>query len=201
MVTFEDIQRKHAQFITSQDNIVDMIASYGVGITQDTPFQQYADMVEEAVSTKLAGIIDGVTPFELTERDFLKIKPYSGSNRFIRKYAFYRNTSLTKVVVPNFVNYSIEQYAFGSCSALTKVVIKGSIIIKAGAFASCTALEKVYLPDITSISKIPTLENTNAFTSTTCQFIVPNEASRVMYIADSNWNTLADRFVVEGASV
>ena len=201
MATIEDIQRKHAQFITSQDNIVDKIASYGVGITNDTPFQQYADKVEEAVSTKLAGLIDGITEFELTERDFAKIRPYRASNRFIRKYAFYRNTSLTKVVVPTFVNYSIEQYAFGSCTKLTEVILRGSLIIQAGAFNGCTALEKFYLPDVANGNSVPTLSNVSAFTDTTCQFVVPNEASKTMYIADSNWNTLADRFVVEGASV
>lgn len=39
MATFEDIQRKYNQLIASQDNIMNKIASYGVGITNDTPFQ------------------------------------------------------------------------------------------------------------------------------------------------------------------
>lgn len=199
MATIEDIQRKHTQFITSQNNIVDKIASYGVGITNDTPFQQYADMVEDAVSTKLSGIIDGITSFELTERDFTKLMPHNNVY-FIRKYAFYKNTSITKIITPENVA-SVEQHAFNGCTGLTEVIFRGRTNIQAGAFAGCTALAKVYLPDIEDIERIPTLANTNAFTSTTCQFVVPNEASRVMYIADSNWNTLSSRFVVEEASV
>ena len=200
MANFEDIQRKYNQLISSQDNIIDMIASYGVDITQDTPFQQYADKVQEAVSAKLAGVIDGITQLELTERDFEKIKPYNGSVLFVRRYALYRHNSLTKVTIPSYVQ-SIEIYAFSNCPALTEVVLKGKSSIQAGAFSNGTTLQKFYLPDAETVNEVPTLANVNAFEKTPCNFIVPNEASKIAYTSDSNWNTFADRFVVEEVTV
>jgi hypothetical protein len=200
MANFEDIQRKYNQLITSQNNIIDMIASYGVGIDKDTPFQQYHNKVQEAVSKKYAGQLDGATPFELDERDFSQISPLSSGYYFIRRYAFYRCPNITRVVVPSHIQ-SIETYAFNNCAALTEVVLKGDSKIQAAAFASNAALQKFYLPDVAAVEQIPQLININAFTSTPCNFIVPNEASKIIYTADSNWNTFADRFVVEEATV
>lgn len=188
MATIEDVQRKHAQFIDSQNNIVKKIASYGVGITNDTPFQQYDDMVEETVSTKLAGILDGTTEFTLDERDFKKIT-------YIRKYASYRSNSLKRVVIPNFV-ISIGDYAFGTCIALTEVILKGKIAIGTGAFNGCKALTKVYLPAATSLSEVSNLVNISAFTGINeeCVFYVPNEASLAIYEQATNWCDLYENY-------
>lgn len=197
MATIEDIQRKHNQFITSQDNIVNMIASYGVGITNDTPFQQYADMVEEAVSTKEAGIIDGETEFRLDERDFKKITS-------IRRYAFYNNTKLVSVVIPENIRV-INNTAFNGCTGLKTVVIKGYTSILTSSFGNCSALEKFYLPKVTSVDKIPVLGNLNVFTSinSKCIFCVPDAESLELYKEASNWNTIYDtyKFEIEEAMV
>lgn len=189
MATFEDIQRKYNQLITSQDNIVNKIASYGVGVTQDTPFQQYAGMVEEAVSTKLAGILNGNTEFNLDERDFEKVT-------IIRRYGFYQNAALKNLVIPEHIN-SIDGNAFYNCTGLVIVKIPKGIKLQSGCFNGCTALQKFYLPNVSNDDEVPTLVNVNAFTNTTCQFVVPNETSKELFINASNWNTLADRFVVE----
>lgn len=114
---------------------------------------------------------------------------------FIRRYAFYRCPNLTRVVIPSCIQ-SIETYAFNSCTALTEVVLKGESKIQAATFASNAALQNFYLPDVATIEQIPQLINVNAFTSTSCWFIVPNEASKIMYTTDSNWNTFANRFIV-----
>lgn len=209
MATIEDIQRKHAQFITSQNNIVDMIASYGVGISNDTPYQNFADMVKTTVSTKLAGIIDGITPFELAERDFSKITPISGVY-IIGKYAFYRNAALKKVVVPDFVQ-SVEQYAFSACTGLTEVILKGKTNIQTGAFNGCTQLKKVYLsensniatsafngctqlkefylPSATSESNVPKILDPSAFSNihADCVFYVPDDNSLAIYENATTW--------------
>lgn len=201
MATIQDLERKYSKFIASQNDIVDMIASYGVDITKDTPYQQFAEMVNEAVSTKMAGIIDGYTEFEINERDFTKIS--SNANNVISKYAFYRRYSLKKVVIPDFIK-SIGQYAFGSNSALIEVILNGNSQIEAGAFNGCTALEKFYLPKATSTETVPTLVNVSAFTgiNTYCKFIAPDEESLDFYEVASNWNALFDsyEFTFEGAT-
>lgn len=189
MATIEDIQRKHAQFITSQNNIVDTIASYGVGITNDIPFRQWDSKVEEVVSTKLEGILNGSTEFSLEERDFKK-------TTIIRRYAFYQNAALKSLAIPEHIN-SIDGNAFYNCTGLKTVRISKFVKLQAGCFNGCTALEKFYLPGITNVDEMPTLVNVNAFTNTTCPFVVPDETSKSIYIGGSNWNTLADRFVVE----
>ena len=193
MTTFEDIQRKYNQLITSQNNTIDMIASYGVGITKDTPFQQHADKVKEAVSTKLAGILDGLTEFNLDERDFGKVT-------VIRRYAFYQNVMLKNLAIPEWIT-SIDPNAFYGYGGLATVSIPKNIRIQAGCFNGCTQLQKFYLPDVSNDDEVPTLVNVSAFTNTTCQFVVPNETSKELFVNASNWNTLADRFVVEEASV
>ena len=180
--------------------IKDKIISYGVTVADDTPFREFAEKVEEAVSKKYAGQLDGATLFQLDERDFSQISPLSSGYYFIRRYAFYRCPNITRVVVPSYIQ-SIETYAFNNCTTLTEVVLKGASKIQAAAFASNAALQKFYLPDIATVEQIPQLININAFTSTPCNFIVPNEASKIIYTSDSNWNTYADRFVVEEATV
>lgn len=196
MATIEDIQRKHNQFIVSQNSIVDKIASYGVGITNDTPFQQYATLVDEAIATKLSGILDGTTEFNLDERDFKKAT-------CIRRYGFYQNIALKNVVVPEWVT-TINGNAFYNCTSLISVKIPKSISLHAGCFNGCTALEKFYLPMVTSANEVPTLVNISAFTgiNTACQFIAPREDALAFYSDASNWNTLFDsyEFTFEGAT-
>lgn len=193
MATIEDIQRKHKQFISSQDSIVDKITSYGVNITKETPFQRYAAMVEEAVAAKLAGILDGATPFELNERDFKKAT-------VIRRYAFYQNAALANLVIPEWIT-SIDPNAFYGCTGLVTVRIPKKIRLQAACFNGCSALTKVYLPDVTSVDEIPVLVNVNVFNGTTCEFEVTNEDVKAIYISDSNWNTYTDRFVIKEATV
>lgn len=43
--------------------IKDKIISYGVTVADDTPFREFAEKVEEAVSKKYAGQLDGATLF------------------------------------------------------------------------------------------------------------------------------------------
>lgn len=186
MANFEDIQRKYNRLMTSQNNIIDMIASYGVGITKDTPFQQFAEKVEEIVPTKLAGILNGSTEFNLDERDFEKVT-------IIRRYAFYQNTALKNLVIPEWTT-SIDGNAFYNCTGLITVKIPKKIRLQAGCFNGCTALQKVYLPSIIDASEIPSLININAFNNTTCKFIVPDSESKAIYISADNWATYAGRF-------
>ena len=210
MATIDDIQRKHALFITSQNNIVDMIASYGVDISNDTPFKDFAGKVNDAVSTKIKGLLDGVDEFELQERDFNKVTS-------IRKYAFYRNNSLKRVEIPEYIT-AIGDYAFGTCTALTEVVLQGKSTISAGAFNGCTQLNKVYLsgnsniaasafngctqlkefylPSATSESDVPKISNPSAFTNihAECIFYVPDDKSLPIYEKATTWCDLYQNY-------
>lgn len=150
-------------------------------------------MVEEVVPTKLAGILNGNTEFNLDERDFKKVT-------IIRRYGFYQNAALKNLTIPEHIN-SIDGNAFYNCTGLITVKIPKGIKLQAGCFNGCTALQKFYLPNVSNDNEIPTLVNVNAFTNTACQFVVPNETSKELFINASNWNTLANRFVVEEATV
>ena len=70
----------------------------------------------------------------------------------IYQYAFYGNTALTSVVIPDSVE-SIENDAFSGCSGLTSVTIPNSVpSIGSSAFRDCTGLTSVTIPDsVTSI--------------------------------------------------
>lgn len=196
MATIEDIQRKHSHFLTCQDNIINMIKSYGVNIAKSTPFKDYADLVKESVSMKLAGILDGATEFDLDERDFEKIT-------VVRRYAFYQNISLKNLRFPAHIT-SIDGNAFYNCTGLISVRIPKRIRLQAGCFTGCTALEKFYLPDATSVDDVPTLVNVSAFTgiNADCKFIAPSEEALAFYAEATNWSTLFDsyEFTFEGAT-
>ena len=185
MATFEDIQRKYNQLITSQNNIVDTIASYGVDIGNNTAFRNYASLVEDAVATKLSGVINGTSEFNLDERDFY-------FTFFIRRYAFYQNASLKNVVIPDWVT-EISNNAFYGCTGITTVRLKGKTTIQAGVFNGCSKLTYFYLPDAYTLSDVPTLANVSAFNGTTCDFIVADETVKSMYLSASNWNTFETR--------
>lgn len=196
MATIQDLERKHNRFITSQNDIVDMIASYGVEITKETPFQHFSSLVKETVATKLEGILDGTTSFELIERDFEKIT-------IVRRYAFYQNAALINLVIPECVT-SIDPNAFYGCTGLITVRIPKAIRLQAGCFKGCTALEKFYLPDVTSVDELPTLVNISALEgiNTACQFIAPSQDALAFYSEATNWNMLCDsyEFTLEGAT-
>ena len=67
-----------------------------------------------------------------------------GDTYEIYEYAFYENTNITSVVIPNCVT-SIENYAFDDCSSLTSITIPDSVTsIGSSAFRYCYKLVEVY---------------------------------------------------------
>ena len=128
-------------------------------------------------------------------------------------YAFYYCYSLTSVTIPNGVT-SIGDNAFNSCYSLTSVTIPNSVTrIGNYAFNSCYSLTSVTIPnsvtrignyafnscysiikyDFTSATSIPTLSNTNAFSSINgiCKIYVP-DALYDEWITATNWATYSD---------
>ena len=76
----------------------------------------------------------------------------NGGAYTIYKYAFYGNTSLTSITIPNSVT-DIGSYAFYNCTRLTEVTIgNGVTSIREHTFYGCTSLTNMTIPDgVTSI--------------------------------------------------
>ena len=92
-------------------------------------------------------VTDIALPESFTAYDGTKVNTYE-----IYQYAFYCNTALTSVVIPDYVT-SISDYTFYNCSGLTSVTIGSSVaVIGDYAFENCTGLTSVTIPDsVTSI--------------------------------------------------
>lgn len=110
----------------------------------------------------------------------------------IGPYALKGCTSLKKIILPKSLT-SVGNQCFMSNYALRSVLNmpKGVINIPVQCFYNCTALPSIPFFEHTSV---PTLENINAFSNTTCQFVVPDNLYDE-WIAATNWSAYADRIV------
>lgn len=110
----------------------------------------------------------------------------------IAAHALKSCTSLKKIILPKSLT-SVGNQCFMSDYALRSVLNmpKGVINIPVQCFYACTALPSIPFFEHTSV---PTLENINAFSNTTCQFVVPDNLYDE-WIAATNWSAYADRIV------
>ena len=89
---------------------------------------------------------------------------------------------------------SIASSAFNTCTRLQTAKFGGKVTsIAAKAFYDCRALQWL---DLTGCDAVPTLANTNAFSSlpTTCEIRVPEALAEEWKVA-ANWSTYASRIV------
>lgn len=125
--------------------------------------------------------------------------------------AFQQCKYLTSVIIPNTVT-SFGVAAFQGCSRLLNIEIpSGVTVIPTALFNNCSTFRSLTIPSgvtgvggnafdgCTRLLNIifksitpPTLENTNAFTGTTCPIYVPAESVEA-YKAATNWSTYASR--------
>jgi hypothetical protein len=108
-------------------------------------------------------------------------------------YIFAYCYRLRNIHLPESVT-TINSYTFRADHALTRIVIPSSVeTISNNAFYDCAGLRVV---DFSKHEAIPTLSNTNAFTSISsdCKIIVP-DALYDTWIAATNWSTYASYII------
>lgn len=107
--------------------------------------------------------------------------------------AFYLNTSLTSITIPNSVT-SIEYQAFEHCSSLTSITIgNGVTSIDEYAFWGCSSMQYY---DFSTNESVPTLKSTYAFNNipSTCKIIVP-DALYDEWITAGYWSRLVNYII------
>ena len=111
----------------------------------------------------------------------------------IGDYVFNKCYSLASVSIPSSVT-SIGTYAFYNCYSLASVSIPSSVTsIGSSAFAYCYGMA-IY--DFTNHTSVPTLVNTNAFSSIPSDCVIKVPALLLdEWKAATNWSTYADKIV------
>lgn len=105
---------------------------------------------------------------------------------------FYNCYNLSYIVIPYLIGNNAGM--FSNCNSLSSIVItKETTNIPATTFNNCTGMA---FYDFSHHTAVPTLENTNAFTSipSDCKIIVP-DALYNEWIAATNWSTYASYII------
>ena len=108
----------------------------------------------------------------------------------IGEFAFWRNTGLTRVIIPNGVT-NIGYEAFSGCNSLTEMTIPDSVTsIGGSAFLNCTSLTSITIPDsVTSIGIDGISLGVFRGCSSLTEITIPNSITRLE--ADTFWGCSA----------
>ena len=151
----------NGELVASWDTLVN---TYGMNVTKNYYTSDYSQK-----TTHPYYILSNNT--ELGEGSVLVL----GDVSKIGRYAFYKCTSLTNIIVPDSVT-SIGQQAFDGCSGLTKVVLGNSVAsIGTSAFSGCTALTDMIIPDNVTTIGYGTFSSCTSLTSVT----IPNSVTSI----------------------
>ena len=113
----------------------------------------------------------------------------------ISSEAFAYAQGLMSIIVPSSVT-TLRNSTFNYCYGLSYVEILGNITsVPNGLFGSCRSLNIVKMTNCTSV---PTLSNTNAFSSalSTFKLVVPDSLYST-WIGATNWTTFANNIIRE----
>lgn len=133
-------------------------------------------------------------------------KKYNGAPvTYIGANAFYGNTTITKIVIPDSIT-SIGSEAFNGCTSLSVVEFGNGIqTIGSWAFASCTALESIVIPSSVQVIQNDVFIYCNNITSIELPFIgssaVNPSYTNLAYIFDSVPESLKTVILTGGETV
>ena len=128
---------------------------------------------------------------QVYQNSILKVEIGAGVR--IGSRAFRNCCSLSSITIPNGVT-SIGSYAFEYCYSLPSITIPNSVTsIKNSVFYNCYGIAYY---DFTALSAVPTLSNTDAFTSIVadCEIRVPASLAE-QWKAATNWAAYANYIV------
>lgn len=116
--------------------------------------------------------------------------------RIIYDEAFYDNSNITSVVIPDSVT-RISGYAFGFCESLTSVIIPDSVTSIGGcAFYKCSELTSVIIPDsVTSIGSYAF-----SYCSSLTSITIPDRVTSISDYAFYNCSRLASVIISDGVT-
>ena len=134
---------------------------------------------------------------------------------------FYNTNAVEHIILPPNANPTLNQFilggcsikrfnvprsmtllpAFNTCNGLLFIYIPKSIkTVQSNAFSTIRKLQWIDFSDYDDPTKIPTLQNTNAFSNTNpnAKFYVRNQTMLDAFTAATNWSTYANQFEIGG---
>ena len=152
------------------------VAYYANEVVNGSMVDDFAFLIVDGVHTLVA--------YLGTDNEITLPADYNGESYIIGDDAFYGNTTITRIEIPNSVT-RIGDYAFNGCSGLTSITIPNSVTsIGNYAFYGCTGLKSITIPNsVTSIGS-GVFEGCTGLTSITIPNSVTSIGSSAFYGCD-----------------
>lgn len=137
----EELISRVNSYETALDNVKNAIIYWGTDVNEDTPIEDYGDLIknlDSIPSSVFKGVVDGSISTEV-------IIPYGA--KLIKDYLFYCDYNIKGVTIPLTVT-GIGSYAFSNCIEITVINIPHGVrMINSYAFAYDYKLATVSLPN------------------------------------------------------
>ena len=114
----------------------------------------------------------------------------------IGENAFYENTDMTSVIIPNSVT-SIGDYAFSGCASLSSVTIPSGVTsIGEGAFMNCTSITSIAIPDGVEVIEFWAFNNCSSLE----YVVIPTSVTAIKDWSFDSCGSLSEIYYEGGAS-